>query len=69
MVLVGEPLDEVDLLERQLHGVAVLRVTWHVRRPKLRKPQRARFMPAPEGNDQGELVPSTCADNSTYQKN
>lgn len=35
MVLVCEPLDEVDLLERKLHGVAVLRVTRHVRRPEL----------------------------------
>lgn len=35
VVLVGEPLDEVDLLERQLHGVAVLRVARHVRRPEL----------------------------------
>lgn len=35
LILVSEPLDEVDLLERQLHCVAVLRIARHVRRPEL----------------------------------
>lgn len=35
LVLLREALDEVDLLEGELHGVAVLRVARHVRRPEL----------------------------------
>lgn len=35
MVLFCEPLYQINLLEGELYGVAVLRVAWHVRGPEL----------------------------------
>ena len=36
-VQVSQPLDEVDLLQRQLHGVQILGVAGNVGRPELEK--------------------------------
>lgn len=36
-VLVDESADDIDLFKRQLHGVLILRRTWHERWPKLQQ--------------------------------
>ena len=42
-VLHDEPLDEVDLLERDLHGVAVLGAAGSVRHPQLERGEKKAY--------------------------